>query len=143
MVEGSDVGELTVEDPGVKITVRRQDDRPEPARRRGRAAAVPVADGAPAQRRRSRRLIKIESPMVGTFYRSPVAQRPSRSWRRATASRSGQTLCILEAMKLFNEFKSEHAGVIRSRPGRERRAGRVRPAAVRARAGLRPCWSGS
>ena len=51
--------------------------------------------------------------MVGTFYRSP-SPRPARVRRpRATASSVGQTLCILEAMKLFNECKSDHAGVIR------------------------------
>jgi acetyl-CoA carboxylase biotin carboxyl carrier protein len=51
--------------------------------------------------------------MVGTFYRSPG---PSEGPFVDEGDRIevGQTLCILEAMKLFNEFKSEHAGVIRA-----------------------------
>jgi len=112
MVETSGVGELTIEDHGVKITVRRQDDR-QPA-----AAPVPVAavqEGAPAAEPSPASVstvIKIESPMVGTFYRSPS---PTADAFVAEGDRVevGQTLCVLEAMKLFNEFKSEHAGVIR------------------------------
>ena len=58
-------------------------------------------------------LIKIESPMVGTFYRSPspAAEPFVEEGDRVEV---GQTLCILEAMKLFNELKSEQAGVIRT-----------------------------
>ena len=57
--------------------------------------------------------IKVESPMVGTFYRSPS---PTAEPFVSEGDRVevGQTLCILEAMKLFNELKSEHAGVIRA-----------------------------
>ena len=54
----------------------------------------------------------IESPMVGTFYRSPSPEAPSFV-NDGDRIEKGQTLCILEAMKLFNEFKSDHAGVIR------------------------------
>ena len=51
--------------------------------------------------------------MVGTFYRSatPTADPFVEEGDRVEV---GQTICILEAMKLFNELKSEHAGVIRS-----------------------------
>jgi len=112
MVETSGVGELTIEDHGVKITVRRQDDR-QPAAAPAPAAAapeaVPAAEPQPAS---VSTVIKIESPMVGTFYRSPS---PTADAFVAEGDRVevGQTLCVLEAMKLFNEFKSEHAGVIR------------------------------
>ena len=72
MVETSDVGELTIEDHGVKITVRRQDDRRAgrgAGRRRRRAGRrAPAAEPTPAS---VSTVIKIESPMVGTFYRSP------------------------------------------------------------------------
>ena len=50
--------------------------------------------------------------MVGTFYRSPSPGQPAFV-DEGDRVEVGQTLCILEAMKLFNEFKSEHAGVIR------------------------------
>ena len=50
--------------------------------------------------------------MVGTFYRSPSPSQPAFV-DEGDRIEIGQTLCILEAMKLFNEFKAEHAGVIR------------------------------
>ncbi|HXD71134.1 MAG TPA: biotin/lipoyl-containing protein, partial [Gaiellales bacterium] len=56
--------------------------------------------------------IRLESPMVGTFYRSPSPSQPAFV-DEGDRIEIGQTLCILEAMKLFNEFKSDHAGVIR------------------------------
>ena len=49
----------------------------------------------------------------------------------------GQTLCLLEAMKLFNELKAESEGRVHRDPRGERPAGRVRPAVVRARVGRR------
>jgi acetyl-CoA carboxylase biotin carboxyl carrier protein len=57
--------------------------------------------------------IKIESPMVGTFYRS-ASPTSGPFVQEGDQVEVGQTLCVLEAMKLFNEFKSEHAGVIRA-----------------------------
>jgi len=56
--------------------------------------------------------IRLESPMVGTFYRSGSPSQPAFV-DEGDRVEVGQTLCILEAMKLFNEFKAEHAGVIR------------------------------
>ena len=113
MVENSDdVGELKFEDEGVRITVRRQDDRP-PAAVAPTAAPV-AANGAPEPAAPAvSTTIKIESPMVGTFYRSatPTAEPFVAEGDRIEV---GQTLCILEAMKLFNELKSEHTGVIRA-----------------------------
>ena len=107
MVEDSDVGELTLQDGPVRITVRRHDDRPPaPA---GAAAAAPLA---PADEPDVSAAIRLESPMVGTFYRSPSPSQPAFV-DEGDRVEIGQTLCILEAMKLFNEFKAEHAGVIR------------------------------
>jgi acetyl-CoA carboxylase biotin carboxyl carrier protein len=50
--------------------------------------------------------------MVGNFYRSPSPDQPSFV-EEGDHVEPGQTLCILEAMKLFNELKSEHAGTVR------------------------------
>ena len=75
--------------------------------------------------------------MVGTFYRAPSPGAPPFV-EEGDAVAAGQTLCILEAMKLMNEVKAEIEGIVRQDPRRQRRAGRVRPAAVRARAGQRP-----
>lgn len=57
-------------------------------------------------------LIEITSPMVGTFYRAPAPDAPPYV-EPGTRVQKGQTLCILEAMKLMNELESEADGVIR------------------------------
>ena len=69
------------------------------------AAAVPEA--VPAET-----LFEVLSPMVGTFYRAPAAGAdPFVSV--GDRIEAGQTLCILEAMKLMNELESEVAGILR------------------------------
>lgn len=53
----------------------------------------------------------ITSPMVGTFYRAPDPSSPSFIEENETVSK-GQTLCIIEAMKLMNEIEADIEGVI-------------------------------
>ena len=53
-----------------------------------------------------------KSPMVGTFYRAPTPESPNFVNIGDTV-KVGQTLCIIEAMKLLNEIESEHAGVVK------------------------------
>jgi acetyl-CoA carboxylase biotin carboxyl carrier protein len=57
-------------------------------------------------------LFEVESPMVGTFYRAPAPDAPPYV-EVGDRVGQGQTLCILEAMKLMNEMESEVAGEIR------------------------------
>ncbi len=57
-------------------------------------------------------MIEIKSPMVGTFYRAPAPDAPSYVESGATVT-PGDTLCIIEAMKLMNELECEVSGVIR------------------------------
>ena len=64
------------------------------------APAAPVADGA-----------EITSPMVGTFYLKPAPDAPNFVDVGSVVS-IGQTLCIIEAMKVMNEIKAERAGTI-------------------------------
>ena len=75
------------------------------------AAAAPAEAAAPAAAPRSN-LVEITSPMVGTFYRSPAPEAPPYVEPGSRVVR-GQTLCILEAMKLMNELPAELSGVIR------------------------------
>jgi acetyl-CoA carboxylase biotin carboxyl carrier protein len=77
------------------------------------AAAAPAAGEAavPAAAPESN-LVEIKSPMVGTFYRSPAPEAPAYVEVGSRVAR-GQTLCILEAMKLMNELESDLAGVVR------------------------------
>jgi acetyl-CoA carboxylase biotin carboxyl carrier protein len=56
--------------------------------------------------------VRIESPMVGTFYRAPQPGAPPFV-EEGDGVAAGQTLCILEAMKLLNEIKTEVEGVVR------------------------------
>jgi len=70
------------------------------------AAAVPAAE-APADAN----LITIKSPMVGTFYRSTNPESPAFV-NVGDAVSNGKVVCIVEAMKLFNEIESEVSGKI-------------------------------
>jgi acetyl-CoA carboxylase biotin carboxyl carrier protein len=78
------------------------------------AAAAPSAPaaGAAAPAAPASNLVEIKSPMVGTFYRSPAPEAPSYVEVGSRVSK-GQTLCILEAMKLMNELPADTAGTIR------------------------------
>ena len=68
----------------------------------GRPAEPPIVDGTP-----------VKSPMVGTFYRSASpGGKPFVEVGQTVAV--GDTLCIIEAMKLLNEIDCEHAGVIKA-----------------------------
>ena len=84
------------------------------------AAAPPVAPGAPTEiaapapavdPAAAAKLITIEAPMVGTFYRasSPTAE---PYVREGDVAKEGQILCIIEAMKLMNEIESKASGRI-------------------------------
>lgn len=64
------------------------------------SSAAPAAEGA-----------EITSPMVGTFYRKPAPDAPNFV-EVGTAVSEGQTLCIIEAMKVMNEIKAERSGTI-------------------------------
>jgi acetyl-CoA carboxylase biotin carboxyl carrier protein len=78
-----------------------------PAQAAAPAAAPPAA---PATETKSN-LIEIKSPMIGTFYRSGGPDKPSFVEVGATVT-AGSTVCIIEAMKLFNEIESEVSGTI-------------------------------
>ena len=68
---------------------------------------TPAADEAPAETG-----FVARSPMVGTFYRAPNPESPDFV-KVGDTVKVGQTLCIIEAMKLLNEIESEQAGVIK------------------------------
>lgn len=80
-----------------------------------------VADAAPAQAKKpaaeeaaaseDANLITIKSPMIGTFYRKPGADKDAFVNVGDSVS-NGQVVCIIEAMKLFNEIESEVSGKI-------------------------------
>ena len=112
IVQESGVGEIEIEDEGMRVSVRRADEPSPPASRPVAAqdAAAPVAiDGSPV----GDGVMRVESPMVGVFYRAPNPGAPAFVNVGDTILPE-QTLCLIEAMKLFNELKSEVAGTVRA-----------------------------
>lgn len=114
-----DLDEIEIENGEQRVLLRRSDfpagGAPSPARHPVEAApapapapaAAPAAAPAPASSGDS----FITSPFVGTFYRSSSPETPSFVEVGSTVQR-GQTLCIVEAMKLFNELEAEFPCVI-------------------------------
>lgn len=74
-------------------------------------AANQQAQGSAAEKTQKANGTEIKAPMVGTFYRSPSPEAPPYVNIGDTIS-VGQVLCIIEAMKLMNEIKSEVKGKI-------------------------------
>ena len=74
-------------------------------------APAPVADGGGDASASSGNLIEIKSPMIGTFYRSANPETPAFV-EVGSSVKPGDPVCIIEAMKLFNEIESEVSGKI-------------------------------
>jgi oxaloacetate decarboxylase (Na+ extruding) subunit alpha len=113
IVQESGVGEIEIEDEGMRVSVRRADEPATPA-------APPVATSLDAETAATDvamlppdGVVRVESPMVGVFYRAPSPGAPAFVDVGDTVV-PGQVLCVLEAMKLFNELKADAAGVIRA-----------------------------
>ena len=110
IVQESNIGELTIEEDGMKVSVRATPD--EPAAVSQAPLALPEPGAAPSLRP-SNGYVAVESPMVGTFYRAPEPGSPPFV-EVGDIVAAGQTLCILEAMKLMNEVKADVEGVVRA-----------------------------
>lgn len=82
-----------------------------PAPQAAPAAAAPVS--APVAPPSAEAGHKVASPMVGTFYRAASPGAPNFV-EIGTTVKEGQTLCIIEAMKLLNEIESDKAGVVKA-----------------------------
>jgi acetyl-CoA carboxylase biotin carboxyl carrier protein len=74
--------------------------------------AAPAASAVEAEAPSRPDLFEVKSPMVGTYYRAPAPEAPPYVDVGSHITR-GQTLCILEAMKLMNELESEVDGIVR------------------------------
>jgi oxaloacetate decarboxylase (Na+ extruding) subunit alpha len=101
LLEESDAAELTVQEGQTRITVRKHEEPAAPAAAAPGPAPEPASTG-----------LVVASPMVGSFYRAPSPDEPPFV-EIGSRVEIGQTLCLLEAMKLFNELKSDHTGIIR------------------------------
>ncbi|MCH2194252.1 acetyl-CoA carboxylase biotin carboxyl carrier protein [Kordia sp.] len=73
--------------------------------------AAPAATEAPAPANDDSKYVTIKSPIIGTFYRKPSPDKPAFVEVGDSVS-EGSVLCVIEAMKLFNEIESEVSGKI-------------------------------
>lgn len=124
MVNKSNISELSIEQDTFKITIKQKDNEVQqviavPAVAPVQAAAVqvapvaavPAATTAAAPAAKADNLVTVKSPMIGTFYRSPGPDKPSFV-NVGDEIAPGKVVCIIEAMKLFNEIESEVSGKI-------------------------------
>ncbi|MFY0481770.1 acetyl-CoA carboxylase biotin carboxyl carrier protein [Flavobacterium sp. PLA-1-15] len=126
-VANTGVAEVKLEVDNVKITIRTtlegntpeitylqqapvQQALPQAAPVAQAAPATPAAPAAPAADDTSK-YITIKSPIIGTFYRKPSPDKPVFVEVGASIGK-GDVLCVIEAMKLFNEIESEVSGKI-------------------------------
>ena len=109
IVQETGIGEITIEEDGMRVSVR---SSAETAPASDAPLALPDVPAAPAMRP-SNGYHRVESPMVGTFYRAPEPGAPPFV-EVGDVVGPGQTLCILEAMKLMNEVKADLEGIVRS-----------------------------
>ncbi len=109
IVQESGIGEVTIEEDGMRVSVRSAPEAPV------QLAESPLALPEPSTMPPvgpANGFVRVESPMVGTFYRGSQPGSPPFVEEGDVVAR-GQTLCILEAMKLMNEVKSELEAIVR------------------------------
>lgn len=127
-INKSNIGELSIEEKDFKITIKQKKENiqtfvnaqpvqpnylpqapapaPLPPQTAGAAPAAPEKKAA-----ENSNLVAIKSPMIGTFYRRASPDKPLLA-EVGQEVKPGQSVCIIEAMKLFNEIESEVAGTI-------------------------------
>jgi acetyl-CoA carboxylase biotin carboxyl carrier protein len=128
IINKTNISEISIEEEGLKITIRQKEDvvptfaaapplqqqyyapPPSPA-----PAAAPIAE-APAKPvqeapKAADNYVTVKSPMIGTFYRSSSPDKPVFV-NPGDEIQVGKVVCIIEAMKLFNEIESEVSGKI-------------------------------
>ncbi|SFV35301.1 acetyl-CoA carboxylase biotin carboxyl carrier protein [Thermoflavifilum thermophilum] len=132
LVSKSNICEISIEEENFKITIKQKDHPsegaplvqpaypmvptmaavpPSPLPMPATPAPQPAAQPAAPASAKEENYITIKSPMIGTFYRSPSPDKPPFV-NVGDEIKPGQVVCIIEAMKLFNEIESEVSGRI-------------------------------
>lgn len=126
MVNKSNIGEVTVEQKDFKVTIKQKEEHVTQVVSSAPVQAAPVqaaavqvsqaAASAPAAEKpkdaaASSSTVTIKSPMIGTFYRRTAPDKPNLV-DVGTDVTPGKIVCVIEAMKLFNEIESEVKGRI-------------------------------
>lgn len=128
MVNKSNIGEVTIEQKDFRVTIKQKEEHvthvvssapvhaapvhaiaPQPAA--SSQPAAPAAEKAKAIEAPAANLVTIKSPMIGTFYRKSSPDKPNLTDVGSDVA-PGTVVCIIEAMKLFNEIESEVSGKI-------------------------------
>ena len=129
MINKSNIGEVSIEEKGFKLTIKQKEEpvqqliaAPMQTHSVATMAAPPVAaaaaqapvaatEKAKAAETPAGNFVTIKSPMIGTFYRSSSPDKPPFASVGDEVA-PGKVVCIIEAMKLFNEIESEVSGKI-------------------------------
>ncbi len=128
MVNKSNIGELTIEQKDFRVTIKQKEEHITQVMSSAplQAAPVQIAASQPASNAQqpatsadkpkaadavASNLLTIKSPMIGTFYRKSSPDKPNLADIGSDIT-TGQVVCIIEAMKLFNEIESEVKGKI-------------------------------
>ena len=110
IVKNEDISGLAIEEGGTKYEIKREHGG---IVKHAAPVHAPVIAPAPAEKKEEHddNLVAITSPMVGTFYATPSPDSPPFV-KVGDHINSGKVVCIIEAMKLFNEIESEVSGTI-------------------------------
>jgi len=118
MLDQSSVNELSLETDTYKLKLKKQNDNivvshqaPAPAATPAAQAPVAVTESATEESNVEADTVTINALMVGTFYSRPNPDKPSFV-KVGDQIEVGQVVCVLEAMKLFNNLNSEVAGTV-------------------------------
>jgi acetyl-CoA carboxylase biotin carboxyl carrier protein len=127
LINKTNIGEITIEEEGIKITVKQKKDPVQNIIAGGQSGQVysapsqqqapppppppPPITVAPAETSKTDNYVTIKSPMIGTFYRQSGPDKPLFV-NVGDPVTVGKVVCIIEAMKLFNEIESEIRGTI-------------------------------
>ncbi|HPH90977.1 MAG TPA: acetyl-CoA carboxylase biotin carboxyl carrier protein, partial [Ferruginibacter sp.] len=124
LINKTNIGEITIEEEGTKITIKQKKDPVQhvtatvaaapqmmAAPAAAPATAAPAATAPAPAAPKVDNLVTIKSPMIGTFYRQSGPGKPIFI-NVGDEVTQGKVVCIIEAMKLFNEIESEVSGKI-------------------------------
>jgi acetyl-CoA carboxylase biotin carboxyl carrier protein len=126
LVNGSNIGEVSVEQKDFKVTIKQKEEHitqvvapmqhhhapmQQPAAPQQNLQQTVSSQAAEKVPETSANTITIKSPMIGTFYRRPSPDKPNFV-EVGDEVTTGKVVCIIEAMKLFNEIESEVSGKV-------------------------------
>src|SRR5688500_1041842 len=126
LINGSNIGEVSVEQKDFKVTIKQKEEHitqvvaamqqqaPQQLQypsQQNPQQQPPTTQTPEKTQEPSSNTITIKTPMIGTFYRSPSPDKPN-CIEVGDEVRAGKVVCIIEAMKLFNEIESEVSGKV-------------------------------